>query len=78
MISAEEFGMWKQHEITKKLFDALENYKKDAEEAMTNPSLIMSDRCQRELARLVGLIEGINLVLNVNVESVEDDEDEKS
>lgn len=68
--------MWKQLDISKKLFDALKNYKKDAEESMTNPSLIMSDRCQVELARLVGLIEGIDLVLNINVESVTDEEED--
>lgn len=76
MISTEEFGMWKRHEVTKELHVVLTKLKEDVEEQMLNEAILLSDRCQIELARLVGLREGIDLVLNLDAESIVDEEED--
>ena len=74
-ITKEEFDLWRSHTITLQMFEALEELKADVEENMKDDSLIMSADAQVRLARLSGVREGINTVLNLDVEEfVEDDE----
>lgn len=75
MISAEEVGMWKGLEVTKELYKSLKNIRDDIEQQMLNEAVLLSDKCQVELAKLVGIREGIDIVLNLDVESVDEQTD---
>ena len=75
-ISKEEFGLWKQHEVTKNLYSALKTIRLQIEQDMLDDNVILSDKGHVTLARLSGIREGLSIILNLTAEDVDDDEEQ--
>lgn len=56
--------------------EALSSYRDDLNEAMTNSDVIEDKDSRAKLLRMVGLREGIELVLNLEVDQLVENEDE--
>lgn len=70
------FHIWKREPVTKALMEALSSYRDDLNEAMTNSDVIEDKDSRAKLLRMVGLREGIELVLNLEVDQLVENEDE--
>jgi len=76
-ITNEMFHRWKKDPVTEKMMAALDSFKRELEEAMANPDLIVDKDCRGKLLRLLGRIEGVNLLLDIDIDQlVENNKDE--
>mgnify|MGYP003517059420 CR=1 FL=1 len=75
IISVEDCKMWRSHPCTKKLFEALQEIRDNTESSMTNESVIVSDKCQLTLVRALGILEGLDVVLQMEIEGLIDEEE---
>lgn len=75
-ITNEMFHIWKKEPVTKALMEALLAYRADLNEAMTNSDVIEEKDSRAKLLRMIGLREGIDLVLNLEVDQLVENEHE--
>lgn len=76
IVSKQEFALWKQQTITQLIFKNLEDLKKGMEEALLNTDFHLKTN-DLERGRLLGQREGIELLLNVHVEDIEEEKSEE-
>lgn len=76
LISKEEFGLWKQDLVTKKLMDVLEEEIEAIEGSMLNDNVILKENAAIVLANLAGLREGLRFVRNISIEDIYNDDTE--
>lgn len=80
-ISEDEYKEWLSRPMTKLVFSQLGEYREEINKALTNSELIMCENAMKELVRLVGMREGIDLFLEKYSDFGEiegDDEDSSS
>lgn len=70
-ISLEDFNSWRKDSITKAIFSYLEEYRDFLINQMKDLDVFLGEK-EGERGRRVGLIEGINLLLNIEYEDAED------
>jgi hypothetical protein len=64
--------------VTLKLFEVLHEIRENIEKDMVDGAIIMAPNSTQLLAKLVGYREGVDLVLTINFEDIEDDVDEET
>lgn len=72
-MTTEEFTDWKKDFRTVVVLTYIRELRRQAQEAATDPSLLLQNCAQAMHARYVGMIEGFDAVLNA---SFEEDQDE--
>lgn len=75
-ITNEMFYTWKKDPVTKHLIKAFSKYKEELERGMVHPDTLADPDCRAQLLRCLGMIEGIDLLLNLEVDQVVETEDE--
>lgn len=75
-IDKEAFDLWMINPVTKALMSALRNIRDGLNQALTHGNVIMEEDAPRKLARFLGQRDGVDLVLNIRFEDVEDKEEE--
>ncbi len=73
-IIREEFNMWLKDNVTMQMLDALRSYRKRIEDSMLNANFL-SPNAQLGLSHLSGVREGIDFVLNINIEDIDKNEE---
>lgn len=73
-ITKDDFVTWENNVITKKLFAALQEIRDETQKNMSNEAIILSEDCQKTLVRNLGILEGLDVVLNMNFEDMVEDE----
>lgn len=76
-ITKNDFSMWIKHPITVKLYEALRELRQETKDNMTNEQVIMANDCQLRQIRMLGIMEGLDVVLNMELEEVVDEENEE-
>lgn len=73
-ITKEELEQWKNQRITIAVFDKLREYRNSYVSALSNGETLFykSDKTQAETARVVGVIFGIDLILEIDYEGRDD------
>ncbi len=73
MITAEQFAEWKAQEVTREIFELLEESKKDLQGRLADGSTVRptADETHGLTNKLVGQIEGLNQLLNISYASEE-------
>lgn len=74
-IDISNFRTWKKDPITIALFKALEDVRKNIESGMINANNILAEDCQSRMTKLLGMREGIDLVLEITCEDLDDGDD---
>lgn len=64
-LTKQDYLFWKDLAFTKKLLQSLANLRKAMTDNVLNESIIMGNDCQINFARLLGKLEGIDLVLEM-------------
>lgn len=72
-IDISNYKAWKNDEVTKALFISLKEIRKAVHSAMLNPDLIMLPHSDKELARLVGKADVLDLILEMTFEDFKED-----
>ena len=72
-ISNVNFSNWKKDPVTKSVFAALSNVKKELNAALAAADIILGPK--ETQARMLGTREGIDLILNITIEDVVDEEE---
>lgn len=72
-IDISNYRAWKSDEVTKALFKSLKEIKKAVTGAMCNPDLVMLPSSDKELARLVGKLDVLDLILEMTFEDFKED-----
>ncbi len=72
VLTKEEFVEWREHPITKHLLMHLRLVREATVESMTNEQVIMGDQCQRIMARSLGVLTGLDAVLNMETDLFDD------
>lgn len=75
-IDNSQFYSWKKDPTTIKLLEALKVMRDSIEKNMTNEEVIFAPNSKQVLARLVGVREGLDLVLNIDVDDLVEGEQE--
>ncbi len=75
MIDEGSFHNWKKDPVTKALFNMLQIAKQDMKEDLLDPKVIMDPECARIMARGLGAIEAFDLVLDIDIDSVNQTEE---
>ena len=68
-----DFEAWKGNEITKKVFEKLVEVRSNINVALTDATLVMDTESAKKMARLVGIREGIDLILQIEYEDVNEE-----
>lgn len=71
-ISSANYHRWRYDPVTVALMERLEQIKIELQNGLLNEQVLMGD--QKNIARLLGNIEALNLVLNINVEDMTEEE----
>lgn len=71
-ISDTEFGLWKHEKITKQFMEAVQELRKRIDEELTKESVILRPDGQLHLAYLAGKRSGLDELLNLSVEDLDD------
>lgn len=71
MISKEEFGLWKRQEVTKAMYAALENMRNNIDEEILSIDYL-NPSAQIILSNFAGFKEGLDIVLNLTAEELDD------
>jgi len=66
----QSFKDWKKHPITKLIFKYLEERHKDFQELLESESTLYTDYYDRHSAKLIGAIQVINSLLNIEYQEV--------
>ena len=74
-IDIKSFRKWEKDEVTVALFKALKRVREDVVFEMQDANLIMANNAEKKLARLVGIREGLDLVLEITFEELEDEDE---
>lgn len=74
-IDISNYRTWKKDVVTKALFKSLKEARELVSDAMVNSDTIMRDDCSRNMAKLLGMREGIDLVLEMTFEDFKNGED---
>lgn len=77
----QEFRTWQSDIVTQGLYKALKEVREDIEREMTDAYTILDPQCQVKMAKLLGVREGLDLVLEMTFEEMQstesvDDEEE--
>ena len=75
-ISIENFLSWKRDDVTKQLLIALQEARDTADMQLGNPEIIMRADGQLALARLLGFVEGLDIVLNIRHDDIDTEDGE--
>ncbi len=77
-IDSSNFHMWKKDPVTIKLFEALQEVRDSIEMAMIDSNTILEKDSRNSLSRLVGIREGLDIVLQMQADDlIEGEEDEE-
>ena len=71
-IGKNNFLTWKHDEVTKEVFKALQEAREHINETLTNAEILLGENAEKNLARLVGQREGIDLLLQISYEDLEE------
>ncbi len=75
-ITKDDYIMWRNLPITKNLFSALQQIRDRAKEDLGAENVVMSPNCQVTQVRLLGIIEGLDVTLQMQLdEHVEEPEE---
>lgn len=77
-IDTSEFKEWMEHKVTKSLFNILKLMRDEIEVDMVSNSIIMSTDCQKILVRLSGFREGLDTILDITNEDLNDGDDDET
>lgn len=70
----EDFRIWKKDIITESLYKALKEVRANIEKEMTDSYIILDPQCQVKLSKLLGIREGLDLVLEMTFEEMSNEE----
>lgn len=70
----EEFRTWKRDIVTQAMYKALQEVREDIELNMTDSNIILDPQCQVKMAKLLGMREGLDLVLEMTFEEMQSGE----
>ena len=70
------FRTWMKDPVTVALFSTLEEVREEIEAGMENSDNISASDCHLRMMKLLGIREGIDLVLNINYEDIDHGEDD--
>lgn len=70
------FRSWQKDPITVALFNVLKEVRNEIEGGMINANNILAEDCQLRMTKLLGMREGIDLVLEMTYEDLDDGDDE--
>lgn len=73
-ISKMDYVQWKNNNVTVNFINTLQDIRRSIEEQMVQDSVILHQNAVALLARLSGIREGIDQVLNLTNEDFDDDE----
>ncbi len=76
-INLAEFRLWQSLDVTKKFYRIIEVFDEEAKEEILNINC-MSPNANVLLAKLSGLREGLDVILNLSIEEIENEESESS
>jgi hypothetical protein len=68
--------MWKNDEVTKHIFALLKQAREEVNLALTNADIVLGENSDRAIPRLIGQREGLDLLLEISYEDLEEVEDE--
>lgn len=69
-IEGSVFLAWKEHAVTKVLFEYLNNNKKFIEEGVLLGESLFNNRGELHLAHELGVRDGLNIILNITLEQL--------
>lgn len=72
------FVAWKNDEVTKEVFRALKRARDYVNLSLTNSDIILGDNAKKAIPRLVGQREGLDLILEITCDDLEEDNNEES
>lgn len=72
-ISREEFEIWLDRPTTQFVFKYLKLYRDELNTALTDANLVFRDDGIKQLSRIIGQREGIDLLLNITYEEMDDE-----
>lgn len=75
-IDTSNFRHWINDEVTKEVFKVLKNVREDINTKLTNSHVLLGENKDTEVPRLIGQREGIDLILEVKCEDLEEEEHE--
>lgn len=75
-IHQSNFHMWKQDEVTQAIFAALQKLRDEINQSLTNADVILGDKAEINVPRLIGTREGLDLILQISYDDIEESEDE--
>lgn len=77
-INKDDFIKWRDDEITQAFFKALKEQRKIINEQLTSSILVMKEGSGKQGAYLIGKREGLDLMLQVKYDDIEEDEESKN
>jgi len=73
-IDVDNFRHWKKDEVTIEVMSALKDLRDQINEALTNADVVLGDNAAKAIPRLIGQREGLDLILEIQVEDLEDED----
>lgn len=77
-ISIEEFRAWEKSPTTKLIMKSLNLLREDINISMTNADVITADDSSKRLMRLLGIREGLDLILQISYENLEENDNDEA
>lgn len=75
-IDQSEFNYWINDPVTKKIFKALQEERDGIEKQLANSQVLLKPDVAQVVARLVGQREGLDLLLQIQYEDLEEENNE--
>ena len=76
VVSKEAFYRWKNDPVTAAIFNALEEMRETLNDRLTDASIIMHEDHQKISIHTLGQRDGIDLLLQIDLEDISEEEDE--
>lgn len=74
-VDARDFRRWEKDPVTKEIFSALKEIRRSVNAALTDANFILDGDFSRRAAHMLGKREGIDLVLEISLDDLENDGD---
>lgn len=76
-IDKSNFLTWKNDVVTKEIFEVIKEIREDINLKLTNADVLLGDNADKVISRLVGQREGLDILLEVSFEDLEESEYEE-
>lgn len=70
-IDSGNFHSWKKDEVTKEVFRLLQEVRDQINLELTNTEVLLNEKAQQIIPRLIGQREGIDLILQIQFEDLQ-------